>query len=111
MTRIVNVMISSPAGTPSGDVSLTVDGGTTLTAPLRNGSAAFTLMAANAGDHRLRAVYAAQGDFLGSSATETLHVDPRSITVTADAKSNTYGDSDPGLTYHVANGSVLDGDG
>src|ERR671936_408954 len=35
-----------------------------------------------------------------------LTVNPRAVTVTADAKSNTYGDADPALTYQLTNGSL-----
>ena len=35
----------------------------------------------------------------------------RPITVTADAKSKTYGDTDPALNYSVTSGSLVSGDG
>jgi len=34
----------------------------------------------------------------------------RPITVTADAKSKTYGDADPALTYQITSGSLVTGD-
>ena len=37
-------------------------------------------------------------------------INPRSITVTADAKSKVYGNVDPGLTYQVTQGSLVAGD-
>ncbi len=40
----------------------------------------------------------------------TLTVTVRPVTVTADAKSKTYGDVDPSLTYHVSGGSLVNGD-
>ena len=40
-----------------------------------------------------------------------LAITVRPITVTADAKTKVYGDPDPGLTYKVTNGSVVNGDG
>jgi hypothetical protein len=36
----------------------------------------------------------------------SLSINPRSITVTADSKSKTYGDSDPVLTYQITTGSL-----
>src|SRR6202007_256067 len=78
--------------------------------PLSNGSATLTVAGANAGDHLLSVTYAAQGDFASSSATATLHVNPRAIMVTADAQVKTYGSADPVLSYHVSNGSLASGD-
>src|SRR5437773_468293 len=65
----VTVTVTSPAGTPGGTISLTVDGGTPLSEPLSNGSATFTITGLNAGDHNLSASYATHGDFAGGSAT------------------------------------------
>jgi uncharacterized repeat protein (TIGR01451 family) len=107
---IVTVAVASPVATPRGSVSLTVDAGTPLSATLVNGSAAFTVPGLNAGDHSLSAAYAAQGDFGASSATATLHVNTRAIQVTADTKSKTYGDADPGLSYRITSGSLATGD-
>ena len=44
--------------------------------------------------------------FVGANLTITA----RPITVTADAKSKTYGDADPALTYQVTAGSMVSGD-
>src|SRR5205814_7673188 len=35
-----------------------------------------------------------------------LTIDPRAVTVTADAKSKTYGNADPALTYQITSGSL-----
>jgi uncharacterized protein (TIGR02597 family) len=43
-------------------------------------------------------------------ATNTLVVTARPITVTADAKSKVYGDSDPELTWQISTGSLVPGD-
>ena len=43
-------------------------------------------------------------------APGTLTVTPRSITVTADAKSRTYGDANPALTYQVGGSGLVNGD-
>ena len=40
----------------------------------------------------------------------TFTINKRSITITADAKSKTYGDADPALTYQITSGSLKSGD-
>src|SRR5213078_3156413 len=45
--------------------------------------------------------------FVGANLT----IGARAVTVTADAKSKTYGDADPGLTYQITSGSLVTGDG
>ncbi len=42
--------------------------------------------------------------------TGTLTIAKRLVSVTADAKSKTYGDSDPALTYSITSGSLVNGD-
>jgi MBG domain (YGX type)/Bacterial Ig-like domain (group 3) len=108
----VTVTVTSASRTPTGNVSLMVDGAAPVTVALSNGSAAFTFNGLNAGDHSLTARYAGQGDFefAASSSTGTLHVNPLPITVAADAKAKTYGDSDPALTYQVTSGALVNGD-
>ncbi len=44
------------------------------------------------------------------SATGTLVIAPRPITVTADAKTKVYGTADPALTYQITAGSLVGGD-
>src|ERR1043166_3616496 len=56
------------------------------------------------------ASYPPQGIFPASSSTATLHVNPLPISVTADAKSKTYGDADPTLSYRITSGSLANGD-
>jgi len=107
---IVTVGVTSPGATPSGSVSLKVDGGAVMNAALSNSSATFSINGLNAGDHTLTASYAAQGAFAASSATGTLHVNPRPTTVKADPKSKTYGTADPILTYQITSGSLVNGD-
>ncbi|GAB1856251.1 hypothetical protein MHTCC0001_10860 [Flavobacteriaceae bacterium MHTCC 0001] len=55
----------------------------------------------NVGDITIRASQAADGSFDSGTKDITLTVDQKAITVTADAISKTYGDSDPTLTYQV----------
>jgi hypothetical protein len=73
---IVTVTVSSTAGTPTGDVSLSVDGGGAVMQPLSNGSAIFTIVSPDEGDHSLSALYTAQGNFDASSGVGTLTVAP-----------------------------------
>src|SRR5204863_414657 len=40
-----------------------------------------------------------------------LTITKRAVAVAADAKSKTYGDADPGLTYQITSGSLVTGDG
>ena len=59
--------------------------------------------------------YAIQQGSLGASANYALtfiganltHRHAQSITVTADAKSKVYGDTDPALTYQITSGSLV----
>jgi hypothetical protein len=86
----VTVMVSSLAGTPTGTVNLSVDGGAALTQNLTNGSATFTLSSPNAGDHTLHADYPAQGNYAHNTADGTLHADPAATTVRISAPTVTY---------------------
>ena len=58
------------------------------------------------GSHLISATYGGSADFAGSSGNQLVTVNPRSITVTADAQSKVYGDTDPTLTYQVTSGSL-----
>ncbi len=90
---LVTVTVASSTATPTGNVSLTVDGGSPITQPLVNGASTFTLAGLPAGNHSLSATYAAQGGYLASSATGTLAVSKFTPTVNV---------SDAGGTYHGA---------
>jgi hypothetical protein len=72
----VGVTVSSVAGTPTGTVSLTVDGGTPITQALASGSATFSIPGLLPGVHNLVASFspAALTIFQGSSQTATLTV-------------------------------------
>ena len=61
-------------------------------------SSGFSLSGADAGNYTL------------SMNTTTADITARSITVTADARSKTYGDDDPALTYKVTSGTLVAGD-
>lgn len=76
---MVTVTVSSTAGAPVGNVSLSVDGGTAAALTLSPVSAIASRanIAANGlsiGTHSLSANYAAQGNFTASSATGSLIV-------------------------------------
>jgi hypothetical protein len=93
----VTVTVSSTGGTPTGNVSLTIDGATTINSPLVSGVASFTVKNPNAGNHTLSASYAAQGNFAASGpATGTLLVNQAATTTKVTAPAITWG----------ANGSV-----
>ncbi len=72
----VTVTVSAGSLMPTGTITLTVDGGSALSKPLVSGAATFDVGILNAGSHSLSAGYAAQGNFLPSSATGTLTVTP-----------------------------------
>ena len=72
--------VGSSAGTPTGSVSLAVDGSSAVSASLSSGQAQFTVTGLSVGSHSLRATYASQGNFAASSATGILQVTSGSST-------------------------------
>jgi len=54
---------------------------------------------------------ALNGNYTLAYVGANLTIGARAVTVTADAKSKTYGDADPGLTYQITSGSLVTGDG
>ena len=97
----VTVTVSSAAGTPTGDVSLSVDGTPMTPQTLSNGSTTFTIPGPSAGSHDLSAAYAAQGNFDASSTTGTLGVGPGATTMTLSAPTVSYG-ADGSVTVTVS---------
>jgi hypothetical protein len=79
--------------TPTGNVTLAVDGGSSVSGTLANGSYQFNVGILNAGSHSLVANYAAQGLYLASSATASITITPAPLTVTAGNQGKTYGDA------------------
>ena len=78
----VTVTATSGSGTPTGSITLMVDGGTKLTAALSNGVATFKLAAGvGGGTHTLTAVYPATGIFAANTATGSLIITPIAPTV------------------------------
>ena len=93
----VTVAVTSPAGTPTGTVSLTVDSGTATSMELDgSGSAVFSITSPSAGGHMLSASYAAQNGFSTSGTTGNLQVNTAPTTASVGAAPVTYN----------ANGSV-----
>jgi hypothetical protein len=76
------VSVSSSTSAVTGNVTLSVDGGTPATMLLSSGSAAFNLGVLKAGSHTLMANFAAQGNFTASSGQATLVVTQATPTIT-----------------------------
>lgn len=87
----VTVTVSSAAGTPGGNVSLSVDGGAASSQALAGGSAVFTIASPAAGSHTLNASYAAQGNFGASTGSGTLTVNPAATGMTISAPAISFG--------------------
>src|SRR5207248_875186 len=86
----VTVTVTSAGGTPSGNVSLSIDAGTAVVQPLNAaGTTTFAVLSPAVGTHTLAASYAGLGNFAPSSNTSaTLTVKPvfaETITATATA--------------------------
>jgi MBG domain (YGX type)/Bacterial Ig-like domain (group 3)/Abnormal spindle-like microcephaly-assoc'd, ASPM-SPD-2-Hydin/Protein of unknown function (DUF1573) len=92
------VAATSGTATPTGNVTLSVDGGAPITKALTAGSASFTITAPNAGSHTLAASYAAQSGFQANTVSGTLVVNPAPLTITASSGSMTYGGPVPAIT-------------
>jgi len=103
----VQVTVSSPDATPTGEATLSVDGGAAMTAQLSanglgNAVAVFTLTTPAAGNHSLDVSYAEQSNFAASSASSSLQVNPADLTVTADSQTKTFGTANPDLTFTLS---------
>ena len=96
----VTLTVSATSGfIPTGNVTLTVDGGAPLSQALSTtGTAAFTVTLPTAGTHALVANYAAQGAFLASTANGTLVVNGAPLTITASSGTMVYGGTPPVIT-------------
>ena len=67
--------------------------------------------ASNVGTYGIRqGTLAASGNYALNYASTNLTVTQRAITVTADAKSRAYGDTNPALTYQVGGSGLVNGD-
>jgi hypothetical protein len=86
------VTVSSATGSPTGNVSLSVDGGAAASQPLSKGTATFSNLTGLAGgSHSLTATYAAQGDFAATSAKGTLDIQDFTLTATTPSMTVTAG--------------------
>jgi hypothetical protein len=88
---LVTVAVSGTFGTPTGNVSLTVNGGTAITQALYQGSTTFALAGLAAGTYNLSASYDVSGNGLASSNTGTLTVNKYAFSYTIGNDSQTYG--------------------
>ncbi len=107
---IVTVNVTSGAGIVTGNVTLTVDGGTPISQALTGGAAVFTLLKPAVGTHILVANFVAQGTFAPSSATGSLLVNQAPLTITASSANVAFGAAIPAITSTVTglvNGDTL----
>jgi hypothetical protein len=105
----ITVTVASATGTPTGNVSLTVDGGSPVTRALVNGSSMFTISGFTAGDHSLIANYA--GNLESSSNSGSIHINQATPSVTvSDAGGGYNGSSYPAMAT-VNGGTTLEGVG
>ncbi len=105
---VVTVNVTSSAGTVTGNVTLSVDGGAATGLPLTNGAAVFTLTTPAVGTHTLFASFAAQPPFAASSATASLVVNPAPLTITASSAVVAYGTAIPAITPTIV--GLVNGD-
>src|SRR5947208_652573 len=108
--------LSSSGSVNSKTISFSLNGISVGTATT-NSSGVATLPSAslsgiNAGTYAggVNATFAGDSTHAATSATASLTVAARAITVTADAKSKTYGNADPALTYQITIGSLVGSD-
>jgi hypothetical protein len=64
----------------------------------------------NAGQATASASYAGSGNYESSNGSKNFTIDARPITITADAKSKFFGDTDPALTYQRTSGTLVGDD-
>ena len=115
---------SGKAGTPAGSSALhgADISGSSLTAThfdyvysmSTNGGVSYDVVLSEApsaaGLYRVTATVKSANTVYSGSATYDFEITPRAITVTADAKSKTYGDADPTFTYQVTSGTLVGSD-
>ncbi len=116
---VATVTMVTGTGTPSGTVSWTTDGsGSFATSPctltgsggVSTCNVSYTPSAVGTGSHLISATYSGDNYFISSSASETVTVTQRLVSVSADAQTKVYGDADPALTYQITSGSLVAGD-
>ncbi len=104
----ITVTVHAVDATPTGEVTLSLDGGAAVSLTLSpiNGSnppaasAVFTITRPSAGNHTLNASFAAQGNFAACSAGGVLMVNPMTLSVTATVTGKIYdGTTSATVTY------------
>jgi streptogramin lyase len=105
----VVVTTTTTSATPTGAVSLTVDG-TSFSGNLNDGVANFDVGVLRVGGHSLTASYATQGNFTASSATGTLTVNPAQLDVTANSMTKTYGQAAAFAGTEFTTSGLVNGD-
>src|SRR6185369_12372077 len=98
-SALVTVTINSNAGTPTGIVSLSLDGGAPLTASLSGGRAQFTLSNPSPGTHTLNATYPAQQNFGSSGDSGILQVNSGSSSSGSSSPTSLLISSAPPVTF------------
>ncbi|WP_299628313.1 MBG domain-containing protein, partial [uncultured Tenacibaculum sp.] len=63
----------------------------------------------NVGDYTINSSLS-NSNYTITYVSDNLIITPKSITITADAKTKVYGDADPSLTYQITSGSLVTGD-
>jgi len=84
----------------------TVAGAATLQYTLATTASQFS----NVGSYPISITLGSNPNYSVTTTDGSLTINQRSVTITADAQSKTYGDADPSLTYAVTSGSVVNGD-
>ncbi|QTE24336.1 MBG domain-containing protein [Polaribacter cellanae] len=93
----------------TGTISYSIVAGGTGTATL-SGTNNATLSVGNVGTVKVKATLAEDSNYFSASKIITLTITQKAITITADAKSKVYGETDPTLTYKITTGSLVGSD-
>ena len=119
ITCVATVTRTSGTNTPGGTVSWTTDGigsfDTNTCTLLGSGATStcqvnYTPGAVGSGSQLISATYDGDANFNSSSSSQTITVNQRPLTVTADPQTKPYGDADPALTYQITSGTLIPGD-
>jgi sugar lactone lactonase YvrE len=89
----VTVQVSSTAGTPTGNATITINGAQTLTSPLVSGTATFSITGLTAATYSINAAYVGAPTFTPSAAASPspLVVSPFPMTVTGACVNRPFG--------------------
>lgn len=109
-------VILSTNGVPTGSVAITLNG-VTQSAAINSSTGAFSAdfststLGVGSSPYTITYLYAGNSNFTAiSDATKSLTVSPRSVEITAEAKSKFCGQIDPALTYAITSGSLVGSD-